>query len=206
MISKTFRDKTLCKMTYGLSPDMVAFQGFHPSLYPYFHVSVGGVKTTVASEHTDSADGTVTETTAAVVPEFTTEGAIEGFSRLTHGLLDKMTATSHKNIFHQWKFCFSTQISLKFGPIDSKSALVQVMAWRLFCKGNQLVDDEFPSHSASSGEIFGILLHRHILTRGKIAATSSQMINFSPSSMVLIRMFMSLRILLFYGFYIVHVA
>ena len=35
--------------------------------------------------------------------------------------------------FQEWKFCISIQISLKFvpkGPIDNKSALGQVMAWR----------------------------------------------------------------------------
>ena len=34
--------------------------------------------------------------------------------------------------FHEWKFCILIRILLKFiseGPIDNKSALIQVMAW-----------------------------------------------------------------------------
>ena len=35
--------------------------------------------------------------------------------------------------FHEWKFCISIQISLKFAPkspTDNNSALAQVIAWR----------------------------------------------------------------------------
>ena len=56
---------------------------------------------------------------------------------LTHLPLDKMAATFaddiFKCIFLNKKFCILIQISVKFiarGPIGSKSALVQVMAWR----------------------------------------------------------------------------
>ena len=60
---------------------------------------------------------------------------------LTHLPLDKMAATFADDIFkHIFKHIFlnenvkiSIRISLKFvpkGPIDNKSALVQVMAWR----------------------------------------------------------------------------
>ena len=97
------------QIDYGLSPDMVAFQGFHPSLYPYFHVSVGGVETTVASEHTDSTDDTVAETTVAVVPELTTESAVEGKSPVTHCPLDKMAAISQTTFymhFYHWKVLY----------------------------------------------------------------------------------------------------
>ena len=154
------------------------------------------VETTMASGYTESR---VPETTWGMVPELTTARAVEGNSRLTHCLLDKMTATSQKTFLNAFPpmevlFCYSS-----FTEVWS-------MAWRLFCKGNTLVTDEFPSHRASSAETFGILLHRHNLTRGKFAATSSQMVNFSPSNMLLTRTFMSLRNLLFYGFYIVHVA
>ena len=56
---------------------------------------------------------------------------------LTHLPLDKMAANLtddiFKCIFINEKFCISIRISLKFvpsGPIDNRSALVQVMAWR----------------------------------------------------------------------------
>ena len=56
---------------------------------------------------------------------------------LTHWGGDKMAGISaddiFKCIFMNEKFCTSIPISLKFvikGPIDSNSALVQVMAWR----------------------------------------------------------------------------
>ena len=55
---------------------------------------------------------------------------------LTHLPLDKMAAIFaddiFKCIFLNEKFCILIQISVKFiarGPIGSKSALVQVMAW-----------------------------------------------------------------------------
>ena len=55
---------------------------------------------------------------------------------LTHLPLDKMAAIladdSFKRIFFNENARISIQISLKFvpnGPIDNKSALVQVMAW-----------------------------------------------------------------------------
>ena len=134
----------------------------------YFHVSVDVVETTVASEYTESR---VPETTLGVVPKLTTARAIEGNSCLTHGLMDKMTATSQKTILNAFP-------SMKVLFCDSNFTEVWSMAWRLFCKGNTLVTDEFPSHRASSAETFGILLHRHNLTRGKIAGTSSQMKNF----------------------------
>ena len=169
---------------------------FHPRLCPYFHVSVDVVETTVGSGYTESR---VPETTPGVVPELTTARAIEGNSRSTHGLMDKMTATSQKTFLNAFP-------PMEVLLCNSNFTEVWSMAWRLFCKGNTLVTDEFRSHRASSAETCGILLHRHILTRGKMAATSSQMVNFSPSNMVLISTFMSLRILFFYGFYIVHVA
>ena len=89
---------------------------FHPRLCPYFHVSVDVVETTVAKkEYTESTDGTVAETTLGVFPELTNAGAIEGNSCLTHGLLDKMIATSQKTFLNAFPpSCFAIQISLKF--------------------------------------------------------------------------------------------
>ena len=56
---------------------------------------------------------------------------------LTHLPLNKMAAISQMIFsvhFCEWKVLYFDQISLKFvpkGPFDNKSALVQVMAWRL---------------------------------------------------------------------------
>ena len=55
---------------------------------------------------------------------------------LTHFPLEKMAAfseTTFKCIFMHEMFCISIEISLKFilkGPIDNKTALVWIMAWR----------------------------------------------------------------------------
>ena len=63
--------------------------------------------------------------------------------------LNKMAAGSADNIFKcifmNEKFCISIQVSLKFvpqGPINNKSALVQVMAW---CQTGS------PTHICSTG-------------------------------------------------------
>ena len=60
-----------------------------------------------------------------------------GQHQLTHLLLDKMAAILADDIFKCFfmneKLRILIKVSLKFvpkGPIDNKSALVQVMAWR----------------------------------------------------------------------------
>ena len=53
--------------------------------------------------------------------------------------------------FHEWQVLYSIQISLKFvpkRPVDSKSALVQVMAWRR--KGNKPLTESMLTQSSDA--------------------------------------------------------
>ena len=70
-----------------------------------------------------------------------------GLIELTHLSLDKMAADNiFKGILMKVKFCILIRIPLTFFlmvPIDSKPALVEVMAWRL--TGNKPLPEPIPT-------------------------------------------------------------